>query len=70
MLIDNEHAKEELHDFEKLRDQLTEKPKVSEEKQLETPSVPVSEADSASKVVVRPTMKTRYGGKRRPCLKR
>lgn len=70
VLIDNVHAKEELHDFEKLRDQLAEKPKLSEEKRLETPSGPVSEADSASKVVVRSTMKTRYGGKRRPCLKR
>ncbi|XP_024032832.1 uncharacterized protein LOC21404668 isoform X1 [Morus notabilis] len=70
VLIDNEHAKEELHDFEKLRDQLVEKPQVSEEKKQEKPSLLVSEAATTSKAVVGSNMKTRYGGKRKPALRR
>lgn len=44
VLIDNEQAKEELHDFEKFRDQFGEKPTVSEEQTANHP--PALEAES------------------------
>lgn len=54
MLIDNEVAKEELHDFEKLRDQLLEETQVYTEGQKSNPliPVPVAEADLPSKANV------------------
>lgn len=66
VLIDNEQAKEELHDFEKFRDQLTNKPKAFTEEQTANPPLQISEADLPSKASNRDAKskgKKRYRGK-------
>ncbi|XP_062073217.1 uncharacterized protein LOC133777560 [Humulus lupulus] len=68
VLIDNEQAKEELHDFKKLRDQLAEKPEGSIGEQKTIPTLQVSEADLLLKAGVRNVKsngKKRYRGKRK-----
>uniref|UniRef100_A0A803PR78 Uncharacterized protein n=1 Tax=Cannabis sativa TaxID=3483 RepID=A0A803PR78_CANSA len=66
VLIDNEQAKEELHDFKKLRDQLAEKPDGSTGEQKAIPTL--SEAVSPLKAAVqnvKSNAKKRYRGKRK-----